>query len=133
MPRTSLLLLVLASLPACKGYRMHEFREPLKLGGKVISADTLNEGQRRFMLYCRPCHGEKGDGKGPSSPGLRPPPRDFTLGTFKFGAVPGGTLPHDEDIVRIVRNGLHGTAMLAWDVPEQDLQNIIQYIKTFSP
>jgi mono/diheme cytochrome c family protein len=65
---------------------------------------------------------------------MRPPPRDFTLGTFKFAAVPGGTLPHDEDLVRIVRTGLNGTAMLAWDgVPERVLPGIIQYLKTFSP
>ncbi len=65
--------------------------------------------------------------------GLRPPPRDFTLGTFKFAAVPGGTLPHDEDLVRIVKGGLHGTAMLPWDVPDRTLGDIIQYLKTLSP
>ena len=66
--------------------------------------------------------------------GVRPPPRDFTLGSFKFGAVPGGTLPNDDDLVRVVRFGLHGTAMRAWDgVPEKNLLAIIQYVKTFSP
>ena len=94
----------------------------------------LTEGERSYALYCRACHGEKGDGKGPAAPGLRPPPRDFTLGAFKFAAVPGGTLPNDDDLVRIVRSGLHGTAMRAWDgVPEQNLQEIVQYLKTFSP
>jgi mono/diheme cytochrome c family protein len=85
------------------------------------------------MQYCRPCHGERGDGKGPAAPGLRPPPRDFTVGLFKFAAVAGGSLPRDEDLLRIARNGLHGTAMLAWDVPEPRLQDIVQYLKTFSP
>jgi mono/diheme cytochrome c family protein len=48
--------------------------------------------------------------------------------------VPGGTLPNDEDLVRIVTAGLHGTAMLAWDdIPAPDLQAIIQYLKTLSP
>ena len=37
--------------------------------------------------YCRPCHGENGDGHGYSSLGLRPPPRDFTQALFKFGHV----------------------------------------------
>jgi mono/diheme cytochrome c family protein len=133
MTRTLLLVAALAST-ACKDYRARRFKEPMKLGGKVIPAGVLEEGQRDYMLYCRTCHGEKGDGKGPSALGLRPPPRDFTLGIFKFAAVPGGTLPHDEDVVRIVRSGLHGTAMLAWDgVPDPNLQAIIQYMKTFSP
>lgn len=127
--------LVLAVLAAsCKGYRPHGFDRPMKLGGKVVPARVLAQGERDYTLYCRACHGEKGDGKGPSSPGLRPPPRDFTQGTFKFAAVAAGTLPNDDDLVRIVRGGLHGTAMLAWDgVPEANLEAIIQYLKTFSP
>ena len=134
------LLLILACAAAgtvaaaCKGYRTQGFTEPMKLGnGKVIPAPTLTEGERSYALYCRACHGDKGDGKGPAAPGVRPPPRDFTLGSFKFGAVPGGTLPNDDDFVRIVRFGLHGTAMRAWDgVPEPKLLEIIQYLKTFS-
>jgi mono/diheme cytochrome c family protein len=133
MPRGHAVLWA-AALCACHSYpQYHEFREPMKLGGETIPAATLQHGQRAYMLYCRACHGEKGDGKGPSAPALRPPPRDFTLGAFKFGAVPAGTLPHDEDFVRIVRFGLHGTAMLSWDgVPDAELQPIIQYLKTFS-
>jgi mono/diheme cytochrome c family protein len=124
----------LVAAGACQGPTVHGFKEPLKLGGKVVPAELLTQGERDYMLYCRACHGENGDAKGPSAPGLRPPPRDFTLGTFKFAAVPGGTLPHDGDLVRIVRFGLNGTAMLAWDgVPERSLEGIIQYLKTFSP
>lgn len=117
----------------CTGYRTTDFKEPMTLGGKQVPARVLTEGHRNYVLYCRACHGDKGDGKGPSSPGLRPPPRDFTLGAFKFAAVAAGTLPNDDDFVRIVRSGLHGTAMLAWDgVPEKNLLEIIQYLKTFS-
>jgi mono/diheme cytochrome c family protein len=73
----------------------------------------------------------EGDGKGPSSYGLRPPPRNFKKGNFKFGAVPAGKLPSDADLSRIIWDGLHGTAMLPWDIPEQQLWEIIQFIKTF--
>jgi hypothetical protein len=122
------------ALGACKGYVAQEFKEPLKLaGGQTVSVAQLQSGRDGYMQYCRPCHGEHGDGKGPAALGLRPPPRDFTSGLFKFAAVPGGSLPHDEDLLRIVKNGLHGTAMLAWDVPDRRLQDIIQYLKTFSP
>jgi mono/diheme cytochrome c family protein len=137
--RTSMLRLASAylaalSLAACKGYVAPSIKEPLKLaGGRIIPVAQLESGRDGYMQYCRPCHGERGDGKGPASPGLRPPPRDFTAGLFKFAAVPGGALPHDEDLLRIARNGLHGTAMLAWDVPEPRLQDIVQYLKTFSP
>jgi mono/diheme cytochrome c family protein len=98
----------------------------------VVSADVLNRGRVAYMQYCRACHGDKGDGKGPAAPGLRPPPRDFTKGSFKFAGVLDQKLPRDEDLVRIVRSGLHGTAMLGWDVPDRKLDEIIQYIKTLS-
>jgi hypothetical protein len=43
-------------------------------------------------------------------------------------------LPHDEDLKRMVRGGLAGTAMLPWDdIPEEQLEAIVQYIKTLSP
>ena len=133
MMRTVILLLA-CGVAACKGYRTPSFKEPQKLGGKVVPAEVLTAGARAYVQYCRACHGDKGDGKGPAAKGLRPPPRDFTLGVFKFAAVQGGTLPHDEDLERIVRSGLHGTAMLAWDgVPEHKVRRIIQYVKTFSP
>jgi mono/diheme cytochrome c family protein len=133
MLRTLILLLACGAV-ACKGYRTPGFDEPQTLGGKVVEADVLTEGQRAYVQYCRACHGDKGDGKGPAAKGLRPPPRDFTLGLFKFAAVQGGALPHDEDLERIIRSGLHGTAMLAWDgVPEHKVREIIQYVKTFSP
>jgi mono/diheme cytochrome c family protein len=121
-------------LAACTSTEPHGFTAPRTLGGRVVPAEVLAHGERAYLLYCRACHGEKGDAHGPSAPGLRPPPRDFTLGTFKFAAVAGGSLPGDEDLLRVVRVGLHGTAMRAWDgIPEADLLAIIQYLKTFSP
>jgi hypothetical protein len=75
-----------------------------------------------------------GDGKGPSSYGLTPPPRDFTKGIFKFARLRSSDeMPNDEDLVRIVKGGLHGTAMLPWDIPDIELNKIVQYIKTLGP
>src|SRR5438067_111732 len=83
--------------------------------GRTVDAATLNRGRDAYQQYCRPCHGERGDGHGYSSPGLRPPPRDFTQGIFKFGHTPIPTLPPDAELASIVRRGLNGTAMLPWD------------------
>lgn len=130
--RTALLLLA-AALGACREVRPEGFDAPRTLGGKEIAADVLTEGQRAYLQYCRACHGDAGDGKGPAARGLRPPPRDFTLGVFKFGAVAGGALPNDADLERVIRDGLHGTAMLAWDgVPAPKVHAVVQYLKTFS-
>lgn len=118
---------------ACSHEADPKFKEPIKFGGREVSAQVLNDGHVAYLQYCRACHGDKGDGKGPAAPGLRPPPRDFTQGSFKFGWVLDQKLPRDEDLVRIVRGGLHGTAMLGWDVPDNKLDAILQYLKTLSP
>jgi hypothetical protein len=131
MIRSFSIALALAALAGC-GTDNAPFHQPMKLAGHVVSADVLNRGRVAYMQYCRSCHGDKGDGKGPAAPGLRPPPRDFTKGSFKFAGVLDQKLPRDEDLVRIVRGGLHGTAMLGWDVPDRKLDEIIQYIKTLS-
>ncbi len=91
-------------------------------------------GRVAYEQYCRPCHGESGDGKGYSSPGLRPPPRDFTQALFKFGHTQTpSSLPPDSELERIVRRGLNGTAMLPWGVSDDELAGVVQYLKTFSP
>jgi cbb3-type cytochrome c oxidase subunit III len=109
------------------------FRTAVALGGRRVSAVELEHGRESYTPFCRPCHGDAGDGKGLSAEGLVPPPRDLRLGVYKFSAVPAGQLPRDEDLARTIRVGLHGTAMLGWDVPERDLDDLIQFVKAFSP
>jgi mono/diheme cytochrome c family protein len=130
LPFVAVLALALAG---CGG-APKRFHKSMTLGGKKVSARALDNGAEKYRVYCQACHGLDGDGKGPASVGLRPPPRDFHLGKFKFAAVSSGQLPNDEDFMRIVRGGLHGTAMLPWnDVPDKDIYDIVQFIKTLSP
>ena len=125
---TSLALLTFS----CTNNIPSTFTTGATLGGQQVSAKVLNQGQESYVKHCYACHGIEGDGFGPSAPGLRPPPRDFRTATFKFTGVIDG-LPHDEDLVRIINSGLHGTAMLEWDLPPDDVLHIVQFIKTFSP
>src|SRR5262249_7222109 len=96
-------------------------------------ADEHTRGRATYQQYCRPCHGDAGDGKGFSSLGLRPPPRDFTTALFKFGHTVSPLLPPDSELERIIRKGLNGTAMRPWDVSDAELHDVVQYLKTFSP
>ena len=130
------------SFTGCGWDKMPEVKEPLKLYNAedeekpiLVDVERLKNGQEQYILYCRPCHGVNGDGKGPAGIGLIPPPRDFTSEelAFKFGGVAAGELPPDQELLRIVKNGLDGTAMLAWDIPDNTILDIIQYIKTFNP
>jgi mono/diheme cytochrome c family protein len=107
--------------------------EPLKLGdGRTVPAETLERGRDVYAYYCLSCHGARGDGQGPAAVGMRPPPRNFKQGLFKFGGVAAGELPTDEALKHTVRRGLHGTPMLPWGVPEADVEAVVQYVKTFS-
>ena len=119
--------------PACGSEGPPPFSEPQVLGGETVDVDTLNAGQRAYNYYCVACHGVNGDGRGPAAQGLLTPPRDFRLATYKFAAVPEGYLPHDEDLIRVVDEGLAGTVMLPWELPPDMLDQVVQYIKTFSP
>ena len=107
--------------------------EAVVLGGVSISAATLSNGRQMYVRQCMACHGLEGDGRGPSSPGLRPAPRDLREAKYKFIRMEEGDLPTDEMLYEIVRGGLHGTAMLPWDIQDDAMYDIINYIKMFSP
>jgi mono/diheme cytochrome c family protein len=107
--------------------------QPMVLGGKTVTPAELRRGAAAFSQYCRPCHGDSGDGAGASGRGLQPPPRDLRLGVYKFAAVAAGQLPTDADFRRIIKGGLHGTAMLAWDIPDVELVDLVSYMKALSP
>lgn len=124
------LALLFIAVAACSS---PAFEEPQILGGFEISPDLLEEGRRLYVRNCATCHGLGGDGEGPSASTLWPPPRDFTKALFKYAGVADRGLPADDELVRIIRNGLPGTAMSAWDLPESEIRLIIDYIKTFSP
>jgi len=129
----ALVVLALGVLSACRDEPLARFEQPLTLGGVAIPPARLNRGAAAYTQYCRACHGAAGDGGGTAALGLRPPPRDLRLGIYKFAAVAAGQLPNDTDFRRIIRNGLHGTAMLAWDLPDGTVDDVIAYVKTFSP
>ena len=132
-------LLVAAALglavPACRrpAGAPPTFTAAVTLGGRSVAPGALEHGREVYTHFCRPCHGDAGDGKGPAAAGLRPPPRDLRLGVYKFAAVAAGQLPRDADFVRTLRHGLHGTAMLSWDVPDAEVDDLIQYVKAFAP
>jgi cytochrome c oxidase cbb3-type subunit 1 len=105
--------------------------------GSVIepNEEVLAIGKAVYTRRCVGCHGEKGDGNGPSARFLDPKPRDFTRGIFKFRSTghEENTLPLDADLYRTVTHGLWGTAMPAWyEISELERASVIQYIKTFS-
>jgi mono/diheme cytochrome c family protein len=72
---------------------------------------NVSHGRELYGQYCVGCHGEEGDGEGPAARFLDPKPRDLRLGKLKFAGVAAGEPPRDEDYLRTIERGLHGTAM----------------------
>ena len=89
----------------------------------------LDKGKQQYTLYCVTCHGELGDGQGIVGRTLDPPPRDFTVGDFKFGGS-------DEEIFAVISNGaasVGGSPLMApWGavIPEAERWNIVHYIRS---
>ncbi len=99
----------------------------------AASEENIAEGRRLYDYRCSPCHGVKGDGKGPTAKTLDPRPRDFTLGNFKFRTTKFGEVPLDEDMYRTITRGVPGSAMPAWTEPTltpAERFQIIYYIKS---
>ncbi|MCP4696593.1 MAG: c-type cytochrome [Gammaproteobacteria bacterium] len=105
--------------------------------GAVAAAKSGNteKGQEIYAKRCVWCHGEEGDGAGAAADRLNPPPRDFTSGQYKIMTTAfDGMVPSDEDLHRMIRDGMPGTAMPGWAslLKEEEMWDLVAYIKTFA-
>jgi len=101
-----------------------------------------NSGEDIFKVNCSVCHGVKGDGKGQacfnrtvekSGRVIETSARDFTVGVFRFRSTPTGCLPADDDIIRILNNGIPKSFMPSFeDLSQEKKRAVLEYVKTFS-
>ncbi len=102
----------------------------------------VQEGKAVYDSRCVICHGGQGDGKGltgiihraqQSGLVINIYPRDFTAGVYKFRSTPTGYLPTDDDLMRIVTQGIARSGMPSHtDLSPEKRRAVIEYIKTFS-
>ncbi len=109
----------------------------LSVGASAAFAETgdMDRGEVVYVKRCLQCHGDEGDGLGPAAERLNPPPRDFTLGLYKFKTSAfDDDLPNDIDILRMIRDGMPGTAMPGWSdiLSDQEITDVLTYIKYFA-
>src|SRR5436305_6680758 len=105
----------------------------LRAGAAPAFAQDANAGKAVYERKCLLCHGEKGDGKGASAELLVPKPRDFTKGLYKIRSTANKT-PSDQDLFRIITDGMPGTSMPSWAVlSDKDRHHLVAYLKTFAP
>lgn len=136
LPARSFRLCAVVSLclcaAACDSGATPAFSEPMTLGGREVSAQTLNDGQALYRRYCVSCHGETGAGDGPAARSMKFPPRDFRVANFSF--VAEGELPSHDALVERIQTGVPERGMPPWKgMRPEDLSALADYIKTFSP
>jgi mono/diheme cytochrome c family protein len=117
--RVALLGVALASGPLCAGPSPHPARDPREL----------------YRAICANCHGTGGRGDGPEAAKLVPRPRNFAEGDFKIRSTESGDIPADHDLEMVIRRGMPGTAMPAYEgrLTSADIEGLRDVIKGFSP
>jgi mono/diheme cytochrome c family protein len=97
-------------------------------------AANASHAQRLYVEKCAFCHGPDGRGNGASAPSMIPRPRDFTQGQFKYKTTPEEAPPSDEDLVKVVSEGLHASGMPYFRdiLSEADIREVVGYLKGFS-
>jgi cytochrome c oxidase cbb3-type subunit 2 len=104
------------------------------LAASGVEAQGNVPGGPLYQKLCSQCHGEKGDGKGVAAIRLQPKPRDFTAGKFKIRHTPSGSLPTDEDLTHVIREGMPYTSMPSWkQLSDEDIKTLVAAVKSFSP
>src|SRR5690606_21076675 len=71
-------------------------------------------GKPIYDKWCAGCHGEDGRGTGEAAAYMLPRPRDFTRALYQIRTTASGELPTDADILRVIDEGMPGTAMPGW-------------------
>ena len=104
-------------------------------GTAAAKPGNADKGKEIYDKRCTWCHGAEGAGDGAAQERLNPPPRDFTSGNYKIKASSYEDMtPNDDDIYRMIRDGMPGTAMPGWSdlLKEQDMWDLVAYLKSFA-
>lgn len=129
--QTPWLIAVLAALLASR--RCWLVMPALLVAGQAAAQD-VERGEAIYRTWCQDCHGEDGKGDGPAADRMLPRPRDFVAARYQIRTTASGALPTDDDLMRVMGEGLPGTAMPGWpNLSDDEKRDVIAYIKSLSP
>ncbi len=91
--------------------------------------ELLAQGKKLYETNCAPCHGAKGDGKGPAGVALKPPPRTFNLPLSQWTYSKGDP----KKVFEVISKGVPNSAMVKWDqLSEQERWALVYVVMGFA-
>ncbi len=121
-------LFVVASYGAAVAVHDHLTQPPPP--AEVTHVRNPPDGGRLFLQHCASCHGDRGDGNGPTH--LEPRARYFGGDRFKFASTDNG-VPTDDDLLRVLHRGIPGSAMTSFaHLPDDDRRAIVGHVRTLA-
>lgn len=107
---------------------------PLPGAVGIANAQGAPRGKAVYDKWCAECHGAKGAGDGSAANYMLPRPRDFTKGVYQIRTTASGELPTDADLLRVIDDGMPGTAMPEWKtrLTSDERADLVAYLKSFS-
>ena len=89
----------------------------------------INEGKKLYEVNCTPCHGPKGEGKGPAAAALNPHPSDFAQPLKDWPNTKG----NPEKIFGVISKGIPGSAMVGWpQFSEKERWGLAYFVMEFA-
>lgn len=105
----------------------------IRLAAGPSGGDETGRQRGLYRQHCAHCHGISGDGAGPTAAFLTPYPRDYRQGKFKFKSTERTSKPTNEDLKRVLIDGIPGTAMPSFALlPNDELESLVEYVKYLS-
>lgn len=95
----------------------------------LVECVRLQFGRDLYNRHCMHCHGMSGEGTGPTSRYLNPPPRDFRLGIYKYTSTKPTNKAQEADLARSVKEGIAGTYMPSFKLlTDDEVSAIVNYV-----
>jgi len=105
----------------------------LRMAGGPAWSDEKGYNHGLYRKHCVHCHGVTGDGRGPTARFLNPYPRDYRPAVYKFKSTYNPLRPTEEDLIRVLVNGVPGTAMPSFSLlPDSEVEALAEYVKYLS-
>ena len=98
------------------------------MAAAVPTPDAVAKGRELYKANCSSCHGDNGQGDGPTAPTLNPKPRNFHVPDgWKNGLKVS-------QMYRTLQEGIAGGGMASYNyLPPADRFALIHYVRTFAP